>query len=120
MVTGYAVDPVFRSIVDRFLGTVTVGEMSRIAFISWVSTEALFVGMGQWLVLRRKIDRAGWWVPLASLGWIISYSLGEMVDDLIEGVTKWAVVGCFYGITTGILLVGLLRRNARKSDKYAR
>lgn len=107
-------------IVDRFRGAAEMDEMSRAALFAWFSTEALFVGIGQWSVLRRKVDRAGWWIPLASFGWCMSYGLGEIVDDLTEGIARWTVVGCLYGIITGIVLAGLLRRDEGTSGKYDR
>jgi hypothetical protein len=32
------------------------------------------VGMLQWLVLRRRVARAGWWIPASAAGWMVSRS----------------------------------------------
>ena len=77
--------------------------------IAGVTTAILFgtaVGAVQWPVLRRQVERAGWWVLACALGWVVSgFSAG--VTDTAAG---WAVLGAVYGAVTGCVLVWLLRR----------
>ena len=40
------------------------------------------VRISQWLVLRQKVPRAGWWVVASAVGWVaaaVSYRMGEAV-----------------------------------------
>ena len=58
-------------------------------------------GTLQWLILRRQIPRAGWWVLVSSVGWIVAIPIGD-----ITGPPGWAL----YGAITGVALVWLLRQ----------
>jgi hypothetical protein len=87
----------------------------------------------QWLVLRRQVDRAGWW-PLASLGgFAVGFGGGfAVVRWGMVNVVAWlrpedfpsakalvlvgAVTGILYGVVTWPVLARLLRRAAAATD----
>jgi hypothetical protein len=62
------------------------------------------VGTMQWLVLRRPVSRAGWWVLVSALGMGVSFALDQGVG-LLAGVAM-----------TGMALVWLLRQPARATQ----
>ena len=82
------------------------------------------LGTLQWLVLRRRIARAGWWVLAGGMGWIVGAPLGAVLGGGLSGVLgwagsgaidwalTWAGVGAVYGAITGRVLVWLLRQPA--------
>ncbi len=90
------------------------------------------LGVFQWLVLRRQVPRAGWWV-LAS---IAGYVVGALVSvraiawiGFVVWAASWfdvnpfahmAVMGvmsvAIYGAITGVALMLLLSRRAKGSD----
>lgn len=42
-------------------------------------------GLAQWLVLRRRVPRAGWWVLASALGWgLARLIVGEVFTSLLE------------------------------------
>ena len=48
------------------------------------------IGAAQWLVLRRWVYGAGWWVPISALGWaagLMGFLGIWMVGTLVGGVT---------------------------------
>ena len=72
------------------------------------------VGIGQWLVLRRHVARAGWWVIANIAAWALAWSIigfAEASEGLpilmvyLVGATGAAVAG----IITGIALIRLSR-----------
>ena len=63
-----------------------------VGFVVAVAAGGTVLGVLQWLVLRRRVARAGWWVLASTAG--------------------WAVLGAVYGAITGAVLVWLLRRGA--------
>lgn len=69
-----------------------------------VSLFGLVAGVLQWLVLRRQVPRAGWWVLASSVGWLVAMPVSDMA-----GPPGWAV----YGTITGTVLVWLLRQPRR-------
>jgi hypothetical protein len=82
------------------------------------------VGIAQWLVLRRQVARAGWWV-LASI--VVGGAVGGAVDLVLGGTRGWdlfvvimllpvggVVALAGYGAITGGVLVWLLRQSAAK------
>ncbi len=81
------------------------------------------VGIAQWLVLRRQVDRAGWWVLASTVGWAmgvaVALALGGMRGwDLIFAIILLPVGGivasAWYGAITGGAMVWLLRQSATK------
>ena len=78
----------------------------------------------QWLVLRRQVARAGWWVLAGGVGWVAGAPLGAVLGGGLSGVLgwsgsgasdwalTWAGVGAVYGAITGRVLVWLLHQPA--------
>jgi len=81
------------------------------------------VGIMQWLVLRRRFHRAGWWVLASTMGWAVGWAVGQ---NLIEPVTMFlakyeealggrsvvtlSVLGVMVGGVAGIMQWFVLRR----------
>jgi len=71
------------------------------------------VGTAQWLILRRRVHRGGWWVLASAVGLAVGWMAGGRVGSVTGAVgVAWVglVVGAVYGALTGIVLVLLLRR----------
>ena len=68
------------------------------------------VGMMQWLVLRRHIPQAGWWVLASAVGWGVGGQYLEGLDqwalnDLGEGcILAFAIVGAGVGMMQWLVL----------------
>jgi len=67
-----------------------------------VGAGGTMLGLMHWLVLRRQVARAGWWVLASTAGWV--------AGGLLGAVGGWAAIGAVYGAITGPVLVWLLRR----------
>lgn len=100
----------------------------------------LVLGTAQWLLLRRQIRKAGWWVPATIVGWAVVGSLrwgqGPVMETamfaIIDGLemTDWDVIIPLVGIGIGMigegvagLLVGLpqwlvLQRPIRNAGRW--
>jgi hypothetical protein len=71
------------------------------------------VGTAQWLVLRGRLRRVGWWVPATSARWalaggvagILSGAIGGAVTDIGSDVGVWGYV---VAAAVGILALGFL------------
>jgi hypothetical protein len=71
------------------------------------------VGVAQWLVIRRRLERVGWWAPATSTGWalagvvagILSGAMGGAVTGVGRDVGGWGFV---VAAVVGILALGLL------------
>ena len=77
----------------------------------------IILGALQWLVLRRRISRSGWWMVASLLGWALAVSVVQSLDrlGLLSGLSEtvgfilgFGLVGTVVGIVTGGLLVWLL------------
>jgi len=72
-----------------------------------------------WLVLRRQVARAGWWVPAHLLGSLVGGALGIVTFHAVSLIGfyqfDWAVAGAMFGAglgaITGITLVWLLHQS---------
>lgn len=75
-------------------------------------------GILPWIVLRRKITRAGWWVLAHLLGSLVGGALGIITFHVVSLIGfyqfTWAAAGAMFGAglgaITGITLVWLLRQ----------
>ena len=79
------------------------------AAAGWLAGVSMFgtvVGGLQWLVLRRQVPRAGWWVLASTAGWVVGMPLGDVVGP--------PGLGAAYGAITGIALVWLLRQRSER------
>ncbi len=75
------------------------------------------LGVLQWLVLRRQVARAGWWVLASTVGWPVSIGVGGIGLQAVVAVTHVrlpavaaALIPAMYGAITGGVLVWLLRQ----------
>ena len=48
-------------------------------------------GLAQWLILRREVRWAGWWIPISAAGW--STGLSMALAPLLAGVLAGAMTG---------------------------
>ena len=91
------------------------------------------IGIFQWLVLRRLIPGAGWWIIATSIGVGIIHSVGDSTPDTVDfrllalgsgavvGLSQWVVlyrsssqaswwilitlISWFIGLTVGMLII---------------
>ena len=75
------------------------------------------MGISQWLVLRKKLKRAGWWIPASIIGWAVDSLVLVPNFDNSRLLLSLLVSGVLAGITTGVTLVLLVARNRRLLDE---
>jgi hypothetical protein len=64
------------------------------------------IGVGQWLVLRQHLSKAGWWIVASSLGWGLSSLAALVAISNGPHLTKLMETGGIIGVATILLLVG--------------
>ncbi len=70
------------------------------------------MGTLQWLVLRGKVSRAGWWVLASAVGWALGMAVSRAISwGPDDAVLALAVTGAVMGAVTGAALVWLLRQS---------
>ena len=93
LVLGSALERVFTIDLSAhmLLGGGTVGVLGGLALPG-----GLVIGTCQWLVLRRELDRAGWWIlastPVLIVGQLYSFYGGLTVRGLGFGLAQWLVL----------------------------
>ncbi len=81
------------------------------------------VGVTQWLVLRRQVSRAGWWILATIAGFVGGQSLRLVLDDVVSDsvavgeLLGMAVALAVFGAITGGALVWLLRHPAPRGGE---
>ena len=102
-----------------FFGFSTSYE-SLAALFGWIGIVALaglVTGILQWIVLKGRVSRAGWWVPASVVGWVLSVmgirALPSGVDDS-DALWGMVMTGLVLGAATGGVLVWLLRQPAQE------
>lgn len=87
------------------------------------------IGFAQWLVLRRYIQKAGWWVLANAIAWpagvAVPFGGLAMVPEgapvvvwVVVGVLSGILMGVVVGAVTGLALVWLLRTHLSPSGKH--
>jgi hypothetical protein len=79
------------------------------------------VGLMQWLLLRRDLNKAGWWPVMNVLAWplgsMFGGGLGQTIGQALGNsdvgyVLSFALTGAIIGAITGAVLLWMLRENA--------
>ena len=116
------------SLAGVFGGTLTgVGPDAGPAgiVVTVAGSVAAFVflpGVLQWLVLRRQVGKAGWWVLASAVSFFVAVGLSFPLIVALARLQGWnlpsaqawglggALAGALYGAMTGAVLVRLLRQ----------
>jgi hypothetical protein len=77
----------------------------------------LVLGGAQWLVLRRHVQSALWWIVVSWLGWMTSLSVGAGMVDLVGVLGSLLVVGVVSGVAMGWLLAQFVSGHAAPSPR---
>ena len=80
-VGGVVLGPVF-SVVEPAFGLLVGG-----AAVGAIGGAAL--GVLQWLVLRRQLARAGWWIVASTIGWAVGGAAFGLVGGALAGFLQW-------------------------------
>ena len=79
-----------------------------------VTAGGILAGMLQWLVLRRHVAGAGWWMAASAAGWVAAGPgvglVAAVMGAALTANAGWAALGIMYGAVTGCALVWLLRQ----------
>jgi hypothetical protein len=59
------------------------------------------LGAAQWIILRRRLRRAGWWIPATAGGWIVVIAAGDLL-------TRVGIAPGSESATTGVVLLSTL------------
>jgi hypothetical protein len=88
----------------------------------WVAMMLVLTGVMQWLVLRRQVPRAGWWIPAS----VAAHFSGIAVGIYMSTIFSVALYSVFHlseligvaviALITGAALVWLLRQPAAALD----
>lgn len=97
--------------------------VDALLFVHHTSLEligALLVGLGQWLVLRRWVDRARWWILASGAGWGGAFAIAWITNRVFIAGLGWEVVGITMTLLVFLSGVGLfqwllLRRWVRRA-----
>jgi hypothetical protein len=56
------------------------------------------VGLGQWLILRREVHWAGWWIVVSTMAWITGLTLvpGTLATGALSGALTGLALGLLY------------------------
>ncbi|MDF5710289.1 MAG: serine/threonine-protein kinase [Nostoc sp. S4] len=115
---GFAVGAVMSYVV-----TYNLSENNReaIAFVGAI----IVASLGQWLVLRRHVHKAGWWMLTTPISCAVSFFVTILAIGFLSSapggsasfytvVFVGAVLGGVFGVLTGAVLVTLLRHPISK------
>lgn len=107
-------------IVEDVIGLSAFGF--TLAYFMFGASLGFMVSLMQWLVLRRHVSRAGWWILASTASFavagaigygavVVAFGFSEGLDELgsFAALMGWSVVVAFGGAVTGILQWIVLR-----------
>jgi hypothetical protein len=99
-------------IVGGALATAVVGRVDSLGAAAVGGALAgIVIGSGQWLVLRRRLPQAGWWIAATAAGQAIGLAAGAALVGYGTEPGELAVQGAVTGLAIGGLQALVLRRN---------
>lgn len=106
------------------IGGASYGSKVQVNLVIVYSLVGITLGALQWLVLRRRISRSGWWMVASLLGWALTVPVVRSLDrlGLMRGLSEtiglilgFGLAGTVVGIVTGGLLVWLLWQSSGRT-----
>jgi hypothetical protein len=74
------------------------------------------VGIAQWLVLRGRIGRAGWWILATIVGFAIGKYVGGVIAENVPGAVGLGLSGAAIGVSVGVTQWLVLRRHVIRAE----
>jgi hypothetical protein len=107
--------------LTRFNTAILIGAGLVLGIVFLVS-----IGFAQWLILRRRIPNAAWWIPANAIAWPLGVAVPvgglALVPDgapavawIVTGIACGVAMGAVVGALTGIVLVWMLRAGQSKA-----
>ena len=106
------------------IGAASYGSKVKVNLVIVYGLVGIILGALQWLVLRRRISRSGWWMVASLLGWALAVLAVQSLDrlGLMRGLSETiglilgsGLAGTVVGIVTGGLLVWLLWQSSGRT-----
>ena len=99
----------------RWILATAAGWLGGMALVLIAAGTGLFAGLligiitgtAQWLLLRREVHWAGWWIVISALAWATSLSLAPSPESVL--LPRVVLSGVMPSLITGIALELLLR-----------
>jgi hypothetical protein len=86
---------------------------SAVAYAMYSAVFGAMLGIGQWLVLRKRLSQAEWWILAttvgAAVGAAVVIAVADAVGSAVGMAVAVAVAVAVYGVVTGVLLFWLLQ-----------
>ncbi len=77
-------------ILSTGIGGAFIGYMAAPTDFFWELIASGFViGITQWIVLRRYINSAIWWIPASGFGWILGVYLMIFTQEILNPIVKF-------------------------------
>lgn len=96
------------------------------AVITFSSVFFLSIGIAQWIVLKRYLKKAGWWIVANAIALPVSGLVGAFAISLTQfrlatplyiriiiGILIGSLNGAIYGAITGFVLINLLKQEEK-------
>lgn len=95
--------------ISSALGFFWPADVANEFLINWAFVVlGLSIGVGQWLLLRRRLPRAAWWIAANMGGWAL---LGLLVSDGSLNQYTLLAVGILPAFLTAMALVSLMNQD---------
>jgi hypothetical protein len=94
--------------------------------VVWPAIVGVAVGAFQWLVLRKHVHLAGFWIVGSAVGWVVGWHTATAMDEVVGMIVYsekaglavlFAIFAAVVGAFTGLALIWLLRHPILKKSE---
>jgi hypothetical protein len=108
----------------RWILATTIGWLAGLAIVIPLAGMGLFSGMvigatagtAQWLLIRKEVHWAGWWIVISALAWATGLSLAPSAESVV--LPRIVLSGVMPSVMTGVTLE-LLWRYPKPAEEKA-
>jgi uncharacterized membrane protein YhdT len=102
------------------LATAVSGRLDSLpAAVTGGALAGVVIGTAQWLVLRRLLPGAAWWIAATAVGQAVGLAVGAPLVGYGTEPRDLAVQGAVTGLAIGVLQALVLRRGAANGLRWA-
>jgi len=114
---GWVLGGMFVGVANALLGLNIWDSQEHPFLLVYTGIQGACIGFFQWLVLRKKVRRAGLWILACSIAWALAQATFILGLNLSVGGILLTDLTVVVGAITGVVLVWLLRQPALIQDR---
>ena len=113
---GFTICEIIEAILD-FFANFSLGSLGLSGGVDGIVLGGS-MGIAQWIVLNRKVPRAGWWILATIVGFVIVKVTGGGITSAVDGALGVVLTGALLGAALGVPQWLVLDRGYERAARW--